>query len=66
MATYRMVYGDDEQVVDETYEDVEIEREDGWTVVFRGDDAILRVQDAHVRSLERVDAGPGAAPDGQG
>ena len=55
MATYRMVYGDDEQVVQETYEDVVVEREDGWTVLVRGDDAILRVQDAHVRSLERVD-----------
>ena len=55
MATYRMVYGDDEQVVQETFEDVVVEREDGWTVLFRGDDAILRVQDAHVQSLERVD-----------
>jgi len=55
MATYRMVYGDDEQVVQETFEDVVVEREDGWTVLFRGDDAVLRVQDAHVHSLERVD-----------
>ena len=55
MPTYRMVYGDDEQVVRETFEDVDVEREDGWTVLFRGDDAILRVQDAHVQSLERVD-----------
>ncbi len=55
MPTYRMVYGDDEQVVQETFEDVVVEREDGWTVLFRGDDAILRVQDAHVQSLDRVD-----------
>jgi len=55
MPTYRMVYGDDEQVVQETLEDVVVEREDGWTVLFRGDDAILRVQDAHVQSLDRVD-----------
>src|SRR3712207_5050995 len=61
MATYQMVYGDDEQVVRETFRDVTVEREDGWTVLFRGDDAILRVQDAHVQSLERID-GPGAAP----
>ena len=55
MSTYRMVYGDDEQVVRETFEDVQVEREDGWTVLFRGDDAILRVRDAHVQSLDRVD-----------
>jgi hypothetical protein len=55
MATYRMVYGDAEQVVRETFEDVEVEREDGWTVLFRSNEAILRVQDQHVQSLERVD-----------
>jgi len=56
MATYRMVYGDDEQVVRETYEGItEVEREDGWVVLFRGPEAILRVQEAHVQSLERID-----------
>jgi hypothetical protein len=50
-----MVYGDDDHVVREVYEDVTVEREDGWTVLFRGTDAILRVQVAHVQSLERVD-----------
>jgi hypothetical protein len=58
MTTYRMVYGDDEQVVQKTFEDVVVEREDGWTVLFRGDDAILRVQDAHVQSLDRVAVAP--------
>lgn len=52
MPTYRMVYGDDEQVVRETYHDVEVEREDGWVVFFRGDEAILRVQEQHVQSME--------------
>lgn len=55
MARYRMVYGDEEQVVRETFDDVQVEREDGWTVLFRGKDAILRVQDEHVQSLERLD-----------
>lgn len=55
MATYRMVYGDEEQVVRETYHDVDIEREDGWTVLFRGNHAILRVRDEHIHSLERLD-----------
>jgi len=54
MATYRMVYGDGEQVARETFADVTVEQEDGWTVLFRGRDAILRVRDEHVRSLERV------------
>jgi hypothetical protein len=53
--TYRMVYGDQDQVVRETYKDVNIEREDGWTVLFRGRNAILRVRDEHVQSLELVD-----------
>jgi hypothetical protein len=56
MATYRMVYGDDEQVVRETFENIDdLEREDGWVVLFRGPEAILRVQEAHVQSLERLD-----------
>jgi hypothetical protein len=49
-----MVYGDDDRVVTETYENVEIEREDGWVVVFRENDAILRVREEHVRSLDEV------------
>ena len=57
MATYRMVYGDDEQVVRETFEDIsEVEREDGWVVLFRGNEAILRVQEEHVQEMERLDA----------
>jgi hypothetical protein len=54
-----MVYGDGEQVVRETYDDVVVEREDGWTVLLRGNSAILRVQDAHVQSLERFEPHPG-------
>jgi hypothetical protein len=53
MATYRMVYGDDENLLTETYENItEVEREDGWVVLFRGPEAILRVQEAHVREME--------------
>jgi hypothetical protein len=56
MATYRMVYGDDENVLTETFENItELEREDGWVVLFRGPEAILRVQEAHVQSLELLD-----------
>jgi hypothetical protein len=56
MPTYRITYGDDEQVVREVYDNVEIEREDGWLVVFRDRDAILRVQDAHVKSVEEIES----------
>jgi hypothetical protein len=55
MATYRMVYGDDENIVHETYENVDVTKEDGWIVLFRGDDAILRVREEHVQSLDVVD-----------
>ena len=55
MPTYEMVYGDSEQVVREKFSDVEVQREDGWVVLFRGPDAILRVQEDHVHSLEKVD-----------
>jgi hypothetical protein len=56
MATYRMVYGDHERTVQETFTDIdEVEREDGWVVLFRGKEAILRVQEAHVQSLEQLD-----------
>jgi hypothetical protein len=54
MPTYRMVYGDDTQVVRETLHDVSVEREDGWIVFFRDGDAVLRVQEDHVESLDVV------------
>jgi hypothetical protein len=41
--------------VRETYTGVEIEREDGWVVIFRGDDAILRAREEHVQSVEQLD-----------
>ena len=52
MPTYQMVYGDDTQVVRETLKDVQVEREDGWLTFFRGNDAVLRVQEEHVKSLD--------------
>ena len=54
MPTYRIVYGDQEQTVRETFVNVQLEREDGWVVLFRGQDAILRVQEEHLQSLEVV------------
>jgi hypothetical protein len=49
------VYGDDEQVVRETFSDVELQREVGWLVIFRGNDAILPVREEHVQSVEEAD-----------
>jgi hypothetical protein len=49
-----VVYGDDEQVLRETFTDVEVEREDGWVVLFRGTDAILRAREEHVHSIEEI------------
>ena len=55
MATYELVYGDEDQVIEETFNDIDsVEREDGWVVLFRGNDAILRVQENHVRSFKRL------------
>lgn len=55
MPTYRMVYGDQDQVARETFENVELYKEDGWVVLFRDGDAILRVREEHVQSLEIVE-----------
>jgi hypothetical protein len=57
MPTYRLVYGDDDNRVTEEFRDVVLEREDGWVVFFRGDDAILRVQEENVQSLDLVTDG---------
>ncbi len=53
MTSYQLTYGDDERVVHETYHDIDdIQREDGWLTLFRGTQAIIRVQEIHVHSLE--------------
>ncbi|HZC54295.1 MAG TPA: hypothetical protein VE441_17630 [Mycobacterium sp.] len=57
MTDYRIVYGDDEQVIRETYHDVEVVREDGWVVLFLGKDAILRAREEHVQSLDVLPSG---------
>ena len=55
MATYQLVYGDGEQPVTETYDNIDtVEQEDGWLVLFRGPEAILRVQERHVRSFRQL------------
>jgi hypothetical protein len=55
MTNYRIVYGDGEQVVREIFNDVELQREDGWLVISRGSDAILRAREEHVQTVEAID-----------
>jgi hypothetical protein len=57
MATYQLVYRDDdgENQVTETLENIDdVQREDGIVSIWRGNTAILRLQERHVVSLERV------------
>ena len=55
MATYQLVYGEDDQSATETLDNIDtVEREDGWLVLFRGPEAILRVQESHVRSFRQL------------
>jgi hypothetical protein len=52
-----MVYGDEDNMLTETYANIDsVEREDGWLVLFRGKEAILRVEEIHVKSFEQIDA----------
>jgi len=44
-----------EQVVRETFENIDdVQQEDGWVVLFHGTEAILRLQEIHVQSMERL------------
>ncbi len=57
MATYKLVYRDDEgdHEVTETLENVtDVQREDGIVSIWRGNDAFLRLQEKHVVSLEQA------------
>ncbi len=57
MATYTLVYRDDEgdHEVTETLENVDdVQREDGIVSLWRGNTAFLRLQERHVVSLERA------------
>lgn len=57
MPSYSIVYGDKEHSVRQTLRGVVLEREDGWLVVFRGKDVILRLQEEHVISVDPVREG---------
>jgi hypothetical protein len=57
MALYHLVYRDDdgERRVRENLELDDVQREDGWVELWRGNDTIMRLQEKHVVSLERLD-----------
>jgi hypothetical protein len=56
VTSYKMVYGDEDNKVTETYANIDsVVREDGWLVLFRGTDAVVRVQESHVKSFEQLD-----------
>jgi len=61
VSTYQMTYGDGPRVV-ETFHDVEVEREDGWVVLFRGLEAILRVREENVHELKEISEPAGGRP----
>ncbi|MGZ4612367.1 MAG: hypothetical protein ACXV3S_05200 [Kineosporiaceae bacterium] len=57
MATYKLVYRDDDgdHQVTETLDDIDdVEREDGIVSFWRGTDAFLRLEERHVVSLDEV------------
>ncbi len=57
MATYKLVYRDDDgdHQVTETLDDIDdVEREDGIVSFWRGNDAFLRLEERHVVSLDEV------------
>ena len=57
MALYHLVYRDDdgERRVRANLELDDVQREDGWVELWRGNDTIMRLQEKHVVSLERLD-----------
>ena len=56
MTSYKMVYGDEDNMVIEMYANIDsVVREDGWLVFFRGLEAVVRVQESHVKSFEQLD-----------
>lgn len=55
MTTYRLTYGDnDGSAITQTLRNVELEREDGWLVIFRGTRAFVRLREEHVQAVQEV------------
>lgn len=57
MATYRLLYQDDdgENRVEEVLEGVTgVDREDGWVVIWRGREVVQRLREQHVVRLDEM------------
>lgn len=54
MATYRSHVRSDEFQYENVVHATRVEREDGWTVFWAGDDVYMRIRDEHVVSLEHL------------
>ena len=52
MATYRIHVRSDEFQYENEVHATRVDKEDGWTVFWSGDQVFLRVRDEHVVSLE--------------
>lgn len=53
--TYRLHLRSDEFQFENEIHATQVDREDGWTVFWNGNDVFLRVRDAHIVSLEHLD-----------
>ena len=63
MTTYRLTYGvSDGPAITQTLMDVELEREDGWLVIFRGTRAFLRLPEELIQAGKRYRSQPRLAP----
>jgi hypothetical protein len=52
--TYRIHIRSDEFEYESEVRASQVDREDGWTVFWRGNDVFLRVRDQHIVSLEHL------------
>jgi hypothetical protein len=55
LQTYRIHLRSDEFQFENEVHASQVDREDGWTVFWNGNDVFLRVRDNHIVSLEHLD-----------
>ena len=55
LQAYRIHLRSDEFQFENEVHATQVDREDGWTVFWNGNDVFLRVRDEHIVSLEHLD-----------
>jgi hypothetical protein len=55
LQAYRIHLRSDEFQFESEVHATQVDREDGWTVFWNGNDVFLRVRDEHIVSLEHLD-----------